>query len=270
MSLILYRTHKFDPEVRAFCEHLSAQSGREVVCLVDETRRVVDVSPFRKVSITPAALRAHKLLVQSDSAWRCGDYGLYLARSAYPDVERFWLVEYDVRIKVNESLAEFFDRFSPSGADLIAPFLKARDNTWWWHASMQAGTEAVCGCLFPLLRVSSALLDVALEARRRQARSLIYRLFWPNDESFLATIAVRRGFAAEDLNQSGACYTDTTFSFEQPWSGPELAEIDADGMIYHPVLYGDDLSRKLNTLSKAVTLKERIQRKARTMLSGLA
>jgi hypothetical protein len=270
MTLILYRTHKFDPEVRAFCEQLSAQSGREVVCLVDETRRVVDVSPFRKISITPTSLRAHKLLVQSDSAWRCGDYGLYLARSAYPDVERFWLVEYDVRIKAHGSLAEFFDHFDPSGADLIAPFLKERDTTWWWHTSMQARTEAVCGCLFPLLRVSSALLDVALDTRRRQARSLIYRLFWPNDESFLATTAVRRGFAVEDLNQSGTCYNDTTFSFEQPWSGMELAESDADGLIYHPVLYGDDLARKLNTLSKATTLKERIQRKARKMLSAFA
>ncbi|MHB8287078.1 MAG: hypothetical protein ACYDD1_20710 [Caulobacteraceae bacterium] len=267
MSLILYRTHKFDPETRAFCEQLSAESGREVVCLVDETRCEVDVSPFRKLSITPAALRSHKLLVRPDAAWRCGDYGLYLARLAYPAVEHFWLVEYDVRIRTAEPLAQFFDHFSGVGADLIAPFLNERDLTWWWYVAMQRRSEAVYGCLFPLLRVSAGLLDAAFEARRRQTRSPIYRLFWPNDESFLATTAVRQGFSVEDLNERGAFYTDASFSFERPWSGADLARAGADGLIYHPVLYGDDYTRKQHALAKATSLLERCQRKTRAMLS---
>ena len=270
MSIILYRTHKFDGEARAFCERLEREAGRKVVCLVDETRKPADVSPFAKVSVTRQALKDHGLRATADAAWRCGDYGLYLAMSRYPDVEQFWLVEYDVRIRVRGSLSDFFASFDESRADLIAPLVSERDASWWWYPTMQAGSQPVWGCLFPLLRVSSALLRDALQARKDQAKSPVYRLFWPNDESFLATIAARRAFIVQDLNDVRPCYTAESFSFERPWSGVELEHADLDDLVYHPVLYGEDLERKLAKLAKPSSLQEKVQRKMRAALSGIA
>ena len=267
--MILFRTHRFDPEVRASCNLLAATSGMRLACLVDETHGAVDVTPFPKISINRAVLRRLGLLATSDAPWRCGDYGLYLALHEHPEVERFWLVEYDVRLRTTDPLSDFFSSFDSSPADLIAPILSARDAGWWWTPAMQVREEPVWGCLFPLLRASASLINAAWLARKRQARSPIYRLFWPNDESFLATTAARNGFAMEDLNERRTWYTDASFSFEKPWSGSDLTRTDPDGLIYHPVLYGDDFVRKLNKLAKPSTTSELARRKARKVLRRL-
>ena len=270
MIMILFRIHKFDAEARIFCEQLHAQSGLKVVCLVDETRAPIDVSPFAKISISQETLRRHGLLVTSDAPWRCGDYGLYLAAHKHPAVNHFWLVEYDVRVRTAQPLADVFSAFDGSRADLIAPLLTQRDAGWWWTPAMQIGEQPVWGCLFPLLRASSSLLRTAWEVRKRQARSPIYRLFWPNDESFLATTAVRNGYSVEDLNNARTWYTDASFSFERPWSGVELAQSEADGLIYHPVLYGEELANKMNRLAKPSSRLELAMRRVRKALRRFA
>lgn len=270
MSMILFRTHKFGAEARAFYEQLRAESGLEVVCLVDETRSPVDVSPFPKVSLTRDAFRSHGLLVTSDAAWRCGDYGLYLAMHERPNIEFFWLIEYDVRIKIDGPLSKFFLAFDASRADLIAPMLTERDPSWWWTPAMQVRNEPVWGCLFPVLRVSSSLLRVAYSARQRQARSPIYRLFWPNDESFLATTAARNSFKMEDLNEFKHWYSSQTFSFEQPWSGESLSRARPDDLIYHPVLYDEELVKKLGKVAKPSTFSEVMRRRLRKLLRRVA
>ncbi len=270
MDVLLFRTHKIDPQIQRFCERLRQECGMKVVWLVDESRSPLDVAPFEKVSINPASLADLGLYAPADSPWRCGDYGLYLAAQSYPEVLRFWLIEYDVRIHSSTSLASFFAAFADSDADLLAPLMNERGQDWWWYPAMKARSQPVFGCLFPILRVSSRLLATALQRRRAISRSPIYRLFWPNDESFLATTAVRAGFTAFDLNDFGSLYTNESFSFDQPCDGDELERSAADGLIYHPVLYGKDLERKRALLAKPSTFQEKLFRKLRNLSADYA
>ena len=184
--MILFRSHQFDTQARAFCEKLQRESGHQVVCLADESRQSLDTAPFEKVSVTPRAAKQLNLYCPDNFQWRCGDYGLYIAANKYKNERNLWLIEYDVRYHSERSIKSVLDAFDDS-IDFIAPLLSQRQNDWWWYASMSSKSKSVYGCLFPLIRVSSSLLELGLNERRRLGKTLLYRLFWPNDESFLAT-----------------------------------------------------------------------------------
>jgi hypothetical protein len=269
--VILLRTHKLSGEIKRFGERLAAESGIRLVYLMDENQQSFDVSPFEKTKFTSGLIRELGLHTPHGYAWRCGDYGLYLAAKQFPDVRYFWLIEYDVRIHTKESMRGFFDRYAALNADLIAPKLERKGQDWWWFPTMRSGNKPVYGCLFSCIRVSAPLIAAALEERKRISRSPIYKLFWPNDESLIATVAARRGFKSIDLNDSGVLtYTDQSFSFESPISGDVLEAEAADGLIYHPVLYGAEYEAKSRRLARPTTLKERSQRKLRNLLSSFA
>jgi hypothetical protein len=226
--LLLFRTHQFSAPTRAFCERLIAESGLAVTALVDESRGAVDLGELPKIGVSSRALSALGLHLPKGFQWRCGDYGLYLAAQAFPEVEHFWLVEYDVRIHSGEGLGAFFSAFQDDDSDLIAPMFGERGADWWWSPAMASGARPVYGCLFPILRVSARLVGAGLEGRRRIGRSPVYRLFWPNDESFLATEAMRQGFRCRDFNADGRLYYSAeTFSFEGARSGAALEGTDS-------------------------------------------
>lgn len=269
-AVLLFRTHQFDAPTREFCEQLQRESGLELVCVVDESRGVLDVGGLPKISVSKPALQALGLHCPHGFQWRCGDYGLYLAAQAYPEVRHFWIVEYDVRIRRPGPLSDFFSGFADDVSDLIAPYFGERRLDWWWYPTMTSGAKPVFGCLFPMLRVSAQLARAGLEGRRRIGKSPIYRLFWPNDESFLATEAMRRGLLCRDLSgPGGELYSQTSFTFDAPQSGEALEKAELDGLIHHPVLYGAQYERKRTRIEKPTRLRERAQRKLRLALAFL-
>ena len=241
----------------------------EVICLVDESRIKLDTEDFPKISITSAAMKKLGLHRPKGFQWRCGDYGLYLANIKYPNAEHFWLVEYDVRLHSDNSMGEFLAHFNNQTADLIAPMLGQRQNDWWWYAAMTSRESPVYGCLFPFLRVSRQLIVKGLEERKRLGRSPIYRMFWPNDESFLVTTAIRHGLECRDINSfDKVLYTDHSFSFENPHSGEQLARSANDDLLYHPVLFGPAYQQKRNRIAKVTTLYDKVRRKTRLIMKS--
>jgi hypothetical protein len=79
-------------------EELAAASGQEVAFILDGRHPVKTFTPRPKIMLTADACSVLGLYCPSDFGWRCGDYGVYLARQRLPDVEHFWLVEDDIRI----------------------------------------------------------------------------------------------------------------------------------------------------------------------------
>ncbi len=268
--MILFRTHQFDRQARLFCEKLQQESGLQVVCLADESRKVLNTEPFEKISITQNAAKQLGLYCPKNFTWSCGDYGLYMAHHQYAQVKFFWLIEYDVRFQGENLIRSVIEAFD-SSLDLVAPLLRQRQNDWWWYAAMASNKKPVYGCLFPLIRISAALIAFGLNERRRLGKSLLYRLFWPNDESFLATTAIRNRFKSVDLNSADATfYTHKSFLFDGSHSGEDCELSPYDELIYHPVLYGADYKQKQERLSKPTSFYDRAKRKIRLMLAAFA
>src|ERR1700734_2853839 len=135
--MILVRTTTLDPETLSFGETLGEASGRPVAFRVDERRGpVASARAAPKLSLTDPACKRLGLFCPPDFAWRCGDYGLYLARAAHPNVAYFWMIENDVRV-VGGQLERFFAFFDALDTDLLAGQLQpaTQDRYWSHHAS---------------------------------------------------------------------------------------------------------------------------------------
>jgi hypothetical protein len=249
--MILLRTQKLDPATYRFAEQLSSCGYGRVACVVDERFISVDTAPWPKVSLTTAACEALGLYCPGDVGWRCGDYGLYLARKQFPDETFFWMIEYDVRIGGDP--ASLFAMFDPMvKVDLLAPCLRPADRTWFWEYTIAARGITVHRCLFPIVRVSARAIDYLAAKRVALARHERRRRAWPNDESFVATVLVNNPvMVCRDLNDFGrALYNSETFSFELPHDGDTIRMRDDTPTIYHPVLFGADYRAKIKRLGE--------------------
>ena len=263
-TAILVRTHYLDEELRRLILSLADSTPHPVYALVDESLRPVEFGSIPKISLGPGLAGELGLYDGADRLyWRCGDYGLYAARRALPQVERFWMIEPDVRLRLDRP-GGFFDRFAAVPADLIVTNLRPAEPSWDWGKTMDDG-EPVWRCLFPLLRVTARALDVLLPARRAFAARFVAAgadpQFWPNDEVFTATTLMRAGFDCRDLNaagpnsgpesgpesgpDSGQVYDPATFGYWWPLSDRQVAETGREGFAYHPVLNGDRYFQKL-------------------------
>lgn len=270
-GVILFRMTRFTPATRVFAERLERESGHRVVCLVDERGGPIDVSPFPKVSLTDASCEALGIYCPPDMAWRCGDYGFYLARVQYPQASHFWLIEYDVRVSGTD-LSTFFGFFEPFGeTDLIAAQYRPADRDWYWRHALPARKVVIHRCLFPLVRLTASAVDRLLARRRQMSRKLTARISWPNDESLVATTLSNDGSLCRDLNGFGRTfYTDETFSYFTPFNGDVLKLDGDDGIVYHPVLFDQDYTRKLTRLGRRETRSERFRRRCAKVLNAVA
>ncbi len=266
-TVVLLRTHRFGAREAAFAGRLQRESGHAVYILADETRQPLDTSGFAKISISSCVAGGLGLPCPKDFGWRCGDYGFYAARAALPDASHFWLVEPDVYFSM-ANLAEAFEPFSACEADFIAPHLMRAEKAHFWYPTMRWRTADVYRCGFAFCRISAEAVDACLVERRRQATMLPARIMWPNDETFVATVLHRGGFSVADLNAAGriAC-TEHSFGFADPHRGEQLATTAFDGLIYHPVLFGEDYTRKTARIERGLSIEERVRLK---LLRGLA
>ena len=264
-EVILVRTHYFDEILEGFCSRLQNESGRQVVALVDESKGIVDVpDAFGKITLDFEKLKERGIYIPRDAAWRCGDYCYYAARLARPEATAFWLVEADVRFKMDH-LSEFFNAFpGPDEVDFIVAGYHKSTSKWWWYGAMHAFSEQVYGCMYPLTRLSARAIDHLMA--RRAEHSVVFQerlskgeagLSWPNDESFTATTLSCDGFICRDLNGFGRIFhSKKTFRVGRPVSLRELETQPNDGQIHHPVVSGQSFLRKMKYSFSSLLKKE--------------
>jgi hypothetical protein len=261
-TCLILRTQVFGERERAFLAKLQADTGFSAAVAADETRTTLDCAPYAKISVTPARAASLGLYCPADFGWRCGDYALYLARHGMPEMDHFWIVEPDVRFAFS-NYADIFGLFDNSPeADLISPDLRLSGADHLWHPTMRQRTPNVYRCCFGLARFSARALDLCLAERRRDRTNPWARLMWPNDESFTASIVIAAGLDARDMNSFGrVLYTVDTFGFFTVRQGETFDDWAQPGLIYHPVLWGEDYSRKVTKMARGVPLHEVIRLK---------
>lgn len=261
--MILLRTTRVTPEAERLAVRLGAASGRRVAMLVDERNGPVDAGPHLKVGITAAAVRAVGLHAPPDFAWRCGDYGFYLAAARFPEPRDFWMVEHDVRI-AGDATGFFAVTDARPELDMLSAHFRPAGRDWWWWPTIRSRNAEPHRCLFPVVRLSRPAIAALLAKRRRHARGL-RRLLWPNDEGFVATTIAAGGFAAADLNALGQpFYDDAGFTFESVIDARAVAAAGPAPRLFHPVLEGEDRRRKLAALRDPPrhSRRDRLLRKA--------
>lgn len=246
--MILLRTQEIDNRLEAFAQTLEALSGQMVVYLVDERKGPVEAGARGKVSLTRERCAALGLYCPSDFAWRCGDYGFYLAREQFVDVTHFWMIESDVRIAGRNPRA-FFEKFSFADHDLLCGHLDEAGKDWTWRKAARSRDAQAHMCFFPVVRLSANAIDVLLAKRRAHSRRWSRRALWPNDEVFVGTTLFAAGCRLADLNAgSPAVYEAEEFTFAAVRDGDVPLDIEREVALLHPVLFGTALERKLQRL----------------------
>ncbi len=269
--MIILRTHLFGDRERTLMKRLESVHSHSVAIAVDESKNSINVSPYKKISVTRDSCVRLGLYCPRDFTWRNGDYVLYLARKQFPAERYFWMLEADVEnsFTSDSKLFEHFDR--QTEVDLLTPYFCTSTTGWWWHQTARRRSTGVKRSLFCIVRLSAQAIDLCLRERQIGRFSLRDRLFWPNDEVFIATETVYAGLAAADLNDfAPPAYTPDTLSFDNPIDGTDGTFRRLPDMIYHPVLYGDAYRKRIERIRENETTGNRlkyIRRKLQRLLS---
>jgi hypothetical protein len=245
-TLILLRATTLDRTNLEFANSLAAMSGAPVAFLLDGRHEIALPTQRPIISLTKAACEDLGLYCPADFAWRCGDYGLYLARRQFPDVRQFWIVEHDVRI-FGRDPGNFFDTFRYlADLDFVGAYLTTAPKDWFWTAHASGIGITSYRCFFPVVRISARAVDALLAKRREHSRVASRRKMWPNDEGFVATTLSNRGFVCRDLNDfDRPFYDEQSFSFYEPIDGASVQSGEGDTRLMHPVLFGESYAAKL-------------------------
>lgn len=273
--MILIRATTLSETTAAFAEDLAAGSGLPVAFVLDGRHPVTVESPRPKVMVTQATCEALGLYCPPDFAWRCGDYGIYLARAQFPDASHFWLLEYDIRLAGGPP-SRFFETFAARpDIDLLACRYRAAGTDWDWYGNALGRGVKPHRCLFGVVRLSARAIDVLAEKRRMHGHSAQRRKTWPNDEGFVATTLSNGDFLCQDINAFGReFYDDVTLSLTIPIRGetftPDPSKPGA--RIYHPVLFGADFDRgnRSADAKPSPPLTRRLMAKIRRQLNALS
>jgi hypothetical protein len=246
---LLIRTKQISRSVMELADELEAISGHPATLIVDATDSHVKSGSRAAIGLSAATCSALGLHCPSDFAWRCGDYGYYLARRQYPDAELFWMIEADVRFYGRDP--GYFFRFfaSKPAVDFLAGRLIPAEPTWYWRNTARARDVSPYRCLFPVTRLSRRAIDAAFARRIEHGKRLGRRMLWPNDEALVATTLVNGGFVSRDFNDFGSeFYSDETFYYGMPLNGDCLELAPPTVQMAHPVLFGSEYRAKLQAL----------------------
>jgi hypothetical protein len=233
-DIILLRARHVDEHNQLFAEQLRQVSGCEVQFLVDERSSPVPSDDPLVLSLNNSSYDKLGLYVPPDVAWRCGDYGAYIAWRVDPTRSFYWIIEDDVRIDGDAS--EFFRLCATSNSDLLAPRVRKteRGDFWWPHTVSKNAVPH--SCLFGAIRLSSKAVELSYEKRRSQSRKLNRIALWPNDEGLVATTVVANGLKATDFNEIlPGLWDEATFSVtSQPIS---FNPVPGPPRLLHPVRF---------------------------------
>ena len=250
---------------------LAQASGCPVALVADARSGAIAGADPDVIALSSTACRALGLFCPPDFAWRCGDYGYYLARRRYPQAQRFWLIETDVGFFGGEA-SDFFAFFAERAreVDLLAATLRPADHSWYWMQFARARDARAYRCLFPITRLSARAIEAALARRVAQGRRLGRRWLWPNDEALVATTLMNGDFLCRDFNDFGArFYNDESFFFGAPLQG-ERVQLEARGVrLVHPVLFGAAYGEKLARQKQAGAPLSWLERRRRWIAAKL-
>jgi hypothetical protein len=253
-------------------DELAAASGQEIAFVLDG-RNPVKISTSRPIiKLTADACSALGLYCPPDFAWRCGDYGIYLARQQFPAATHIWLLENDIRIAGGQPAA-FFETFErrPQVDFLACNYRRAKPD-WDWYFNASGRDVLTFGCTFGIVRLSARAIDQLLAKRVQQAKISHRRKLCPNDEGFVATTLSNGDFTCADFNDFGQVfYDDKTLSLRSPVRGETFAPTTSSPMIYHPILWGADYERGNASgaakpkLSAVAVFKKRVRQRLSSM-----
>lgn len=262
-GIILLRARERTARNEELAAELRGASGCDVRFLLDERTGHRDGGED-VVSLNPESYAALGLYTAPDAAWRCGDYGLYMAWREEPDRQYYWLIEDDVRIAGDAEV--FFRLCAASSADLLCANLHEvrRGEFWWPHT--QSRDALAMGCLFGIVRLSAEALAACFAKRRKHTEQGFRRALWPNDESLVTTTVVKAGLAAVDFNDlsSLVMWDERTYSV----TGEPHTDYPKSGrpQLYHPVRFETRTASHLkqtgweDTSSFGYRLKQRVSR----------
>lgn len=242
-TLFILRTNSDDAVFQHLSGILSRHAPGKVVVVCDERLGPVNTGGLEKISINEAALERIGISnLPSNWGWLCGDMCYYLAASAFPNFDYYFLIESDVFIP-EASAVDFFERLSHSDQSALAVNLRNSDHEKKYSRALSAlNIDPQWGCIFPMTRVSSAVLAKMRELREEEARILPHRAL--NDEAVLAGAVAATGCsfgALEELfpetfsTEDGRFFTSTRWLFETLLFGSN------DRRIYHSALCLDTI-----------------------------
>lgn len=243
-TMILFRTHRDTPRNRERIEFLRRTSGLRVVVAIDESSDRSAFIDLPRVPVGPAVYERLGLGSDPRLGWRCGDYCYYAARIAFPEISHFWLVEYDVLFSFENS-SEFFSRYSGMPeVDFLAARVGEAEKDWAWTEMMNAVDGPIYRSFFPVTRMSAPAIDHCYKKRRVDfdSNSIPFER-WPNDEVFVPTNLVRRGFTVKDLNCVPRTYRPTLYNFVVT-RNYEREVRNIRKSLMHPVLDDEELALK--------------------------
>jgi len=237
--------------VLAFADHLQAISGYPTALVLDTGNGAVAPASHSVVELSRQRCAELNLYCPHDFAWRCGDYGLYLARRRFPQVEHFWMIETDVRF-YGPGASGFFRFFDDKkDVDFLAADLRPSDASWYWNGMALARNARPFRCLFPVTRLSSGAIDAAFKHRVTQGKKVRRRVVWPNDEALVATTLMNEGFRCHDFNDFGETfYSPETFYYGRPLDGDHFEPALQSVQMIHPILFGEEYIAKVSLLEK--------------------
>lgn len=231
-SLILVRTRALDREVRRFATDLRQASGCDVRFILDERNAIVRLDNDEVVSLNRVSLEALGIFVPHDVGWRCGDYGLYIACRQYPSYDHYWVMDDDFRI--GGDARAFFASCDHRPEDFLGIDFRAAAKSDYWWPHLRACDARGHLCVFPVLRLSRAAVELCFQKRQAQSGRWSRRALWPNDEGFVATTVVQAGLQAADFRVVDSdLYSSETFTV----NGQVFKDVSAEGppRLYHPV-----------------------------------
>jgi hypothetical protein len=251
-TYLLIRTKEISRAVMMLADELESISRHPAILIVDTAHGEVRRGSRAAIGLSQASCSALGLYCPSDFAWRCGDYGYYLARRQFPDAERFWLIETDVRFYGRDP-ALFFRFFADKpDVDFLAGRVMPAEATWYWRNTARARDVRTYRCLFPVTRLSTRAIDAAFARRVDHGKRISRRILWPNDEALVATTLMNGDFVTRDFNDFGPVfYSDETYYYGMPLDGDCLDSCGPVARMAHPVLFGADYLAKMQTLQQS-------------------
>lgn len=204
------------------------------------------------------------LLCPADWGWRCGDYFLY-AMQDFCFADFYWLIEPDVYFGVPEKF-NIFKETDLYRSDFISVFHGSRGPDWAWYKTISPFFPNVGGCTFPLSRSSHRFVSAA-----KKARMMLTRVFendqklWPNDESFLSSLALSTNFTANSFDKIFPKLFKKFSAKDQFLYGPALANCG----VVHPALDFNDFKVKFRKRYESARTSGRLDVFIKNSFDGL-
>lgn len=230
-TLAVIRTHRWDEDAARLCDQLRPVFGSNLV--VAFQNRPAGISPpIPVIDIDDGWLRAHGLRVVVDWGWRCGDYFLYRAREAFPNHDRYWMIEPDVLF--TGPVGDFFAEAAALPAAVLGASIARLDPRHRFAQGMPAIT--LYRSIFAMTRFSGPALDRLADRRRASAADRIAPRFFPNDEIFCFSHAMAMpDLPCTSLDAAMPGWVDPAQLATDPDILVDLLEGRTTPGIFHPV-----------------------------------